>query len=122
LFSQTKKTTNPKQLNQALVAEIEDGLKKIMESHRNKPNTAATWAEITNEVDQFLYVYFRNGKLLGSKPKEAYYVQIGMQTMTQTDILANRKILLAGLSIQKPAEFTIIRVETTPKTSSTRNR
>lgn len=105
-------------MNQALVTEIEDGLKKIMDDHRHRPNTASTWTQISNEVDQLLYSYFRNGKLLGSKPREAYYIQIGMQTMTQADIAANRKILTAGISLQKPAEFTIIRVESIPKTTA----
>ena len=109
-------------MNQTLVTEIEDGIKKIMETHRNKPNTASTWTKISNEVDQFLYVYFRNGKLLGSKPRDAYYIQIGMQTMTQADIEANKKILIAGVSVQKPAEFTIIRVETTTKMVSKQNK
>lgn len=109
-------------MNQTLVTEIEDGIKKIMETHRNKPNTASTWTQISNETDQFLYVYFRNGKLLGSKPRDAYYIQIGMQTMTQADIEANKKILIAGVSVQKPAEFTIIRVETTTKMVSKQNK
>lgn len=118
LFSQTRKSDNLQSVRQPLFTEIETGLRKIMEEHRNEPNTTTTWAQIRNEVDRFLYGYFRNGKLLGSKPQEAYFIQIGMQTMTQADISANRKVLIAGISVQKPAEFVSITVETSSKSVS----
>jgi phage tail sheath protein FI len=108
-------------LKQPLLTEIETGLKKIMDDYRNKPSAEATWTNIKNEANSLLYGYFRNQKLAGNKPQEAYYIQIGAQTMTAADIAANRKILVAGVAVTKPAEFMMITVESLPKRGSSKN-
>jgi len=117
-FSQSRNGDSLRLAKQTLVTEIETGLRKIMEEYSNRQNTAATWTQIRNDADLFLYSYFRNRKLLGNKLQEAYYIQIGPQTMTNSDISANRKILITGVAEYKPAEFTIIRIETNPKNTS----
>jgi len=58
-----------------------------------------------------LYSYYKNGKLLGSKTTEAYFVKIGSETMTAAHITNRTIILLAGIAIVKSAEFEIIRIE-----------
>jgi phage tail sheath protein FI len=117
-YSQSRKGDSLRTVKQTLLTEIETGLRKIMEEYSNKQNTEATWTLVRSEADLFLYNYFRNRKLLGNKPQQAYYIQIGPQTMTNADISANRRILIAGVSVYKPAEFTIIRIETNPKNTS----
>jgi uncharacterized protein len=116
-FSQSRKGDSLRLVKQTLVTEIETGLRKIMEEYSNRQNTAATWTQIRTDADLFLYSYFRNHKLLGNKPQQAYYIQIGPQTMTNADISANRRILIAGVAVYKPAEFTNIRIEINPKTT-----
>ena len=103
-----------KQSKISLSTEIETGLKKIMEQYRNKPNTEDTWRSIRSEAENLLYTYYKNRKLVGNEPQEAYFINIGLQTMTAADILANKKILIAGFSEYKPAEFKVITIETLP--------
>jgi phage tail sheath protein FI len=103
-----------KQNKISLSVEIETGLKKIMDQYRNQPNTEETWTSIRSEAENFLYTYYRKKKLIGNQPKEAYFIKIGLQTMTASDIQANKKILIAGFSEYKPAEFMILTIETIP--------
>lgn len=91
--------------------EIKKELNNILSTYTTMPNTQATWSKIIVEAQNILYRYFRNGKLLGSKAEQAYFVKMGIETMTATDIANHKMILLAGIATVKPAEFTIIRVE-----------
>lgn len=68
--------------------------------------------KIRAEANNFLFTFYKNGKLVGKKPAEAYFVTIGLQSMTAQDIALKKKVLLAGFAEFKPAEFTIIKVET----------
>lgn len=117
-FSQSRKGDSLRIAKQTLVTEIEAGLRKIMEEYSSRQNTATTWTQIRTDADLFLYSYFRNHKLLGNKPQQAYFIQIGPQTMTNADISANRRILMAGVAVYKPAEFKNIRIEINPKNTS----
>jgi phage tail sheath protein FI len=116
-IAQTNATDSLRQMKQSklsLSMELETGLKKIMEQYRNKPNTEDTWTSIKNEAENLLYTYYKNRKLVGNKPQEAYFIKIGLQTMTEADIQANKKILITGISEYKPAEFKVITIETLP--------
>jgi phage tail sheath protein FI len=117
ITAQTNTADSLRKLKQSKISlsiEIENGLKKIMEEYRNKPNTEDTWTSIKNEAENFLFPYYKKGRLVGKKPQEAYFINIGSQTMTAADIQANKKILIAGFSESKPAEFKVITIETLP--------
>jgi phage tail sheath protein FI len=86
-------------------------LDAIVTANISKPNTAATWTAIKQSADNILLRYFINGKLMGTKASEAYYIKMGAETMTAADIAAGKMILVAGIATVKPAEFTVIRVE-----------
>jgi phage tail sheath protein FI len=107
----TRKAVTEKDLK----SEITDQLQKLLDSYAVSPNEEATWKLIRSEANDVLMTYFRNGKLSGSQPAEAFYVSIGPATMTATDIANNRMILIAGVALVKPAEFEVITV-TAPKT------
>ena len=92
-------------------ATIESGLNKIVAVYTNQPNTVATWLKIKAAADDFLYAYFRDGKLQGTKKDQAYFINIGPETMSQADISNHKMILMAGVATVKPAEFVLIRVE-----------
>jgi hypothetical protein len=94
--------------------QIETGLNKIMDNYKESPSIEAIWSNIRNEVNNFLYPFFKTDKLPGTKPQQAYSINIGMQTMTAQDIALHKKILLVGLAIIKPAEFEIISIERMP--------
>jgi phage tail sheath protein FI len=49
---------------------------------------------------------WRQGGLAGAKPSDAFSVQCGLgSTMTGTDILEGRLILLVTVAVIRPAEF-----------------
>jgi phage tail sheath protein FI len=75
-----------------------------------EPNSTALWATISRSITNFLTGVWRDGALAGSKPEEAFFVQVGNDTMTQADIDAGRLIVLIGIAPVKPAEFVIFRI------------
>ncbi len=110
-----KNSTVSRKLNSAVTLEatIETELNKIAAAYITEPNTAATWTQIKTAADNYLYTYFRDGKLLGAKKEQAFYVKMGTETMTAADIANKKMILIAGIATVKPAEFIVIRVEKT---------
>jgi len=94
-------------------AAIENELGKMLDVHKNEPNNSATWKKIKADAENILHNYFKNGKLFGNKPAEAYYVKIGNETMTAADISNQTFVLQAGIATVKPAEFENIRIEKT---------
>ena len=90
---------------------IKAELDKIVTAYISQPNTAATWAQIKGTAEGFLYTYYLNGKLMGTKKEQAFYVKMGTETMTAADVANKKMILVAGIAVLKPAEFTLIRVE-----------
>ncbi|UXY14691.1 phage tail sheath subtilisin-like domain-containing protein [Chitiniphilus purpureus] len=75
-----------------------------------EPNNARLWANIRRMVEDFLYVMWRDGALLGDKPEDAYFVRCDRTTMAQNDLDNGRLICLVGVAPVKPAEFVIFRV------------
>ncbi len=75
-----------------------------------EPNGEALWANIRESVSDFLYNEWRNGALLGSTTKQAYFVRCDRSTMTQNDLDNGRLICEVGVALVKPAEFVIFRI------------
>lgn len=75
-----------------------------------EPNGEALWANVRGTIADFLYVEWRNGALLGSKPEEAFFVRCDRTTMAQNDLDNGRLICLVGVAVVKPAEFVIFRI------------
>jgi len=103
-IKKTKTTRTPE-------AEITEKLNNLVSANIHKPNTQATWTQIKGEAQTILLGYYRNGILMGTKPEEAFFVKMGNETMTATDIANHKMILQVGIAIVKPAEFKIIVVE-----------
>ncbi|MEX1030862.1 MAG: phage tail sheath family protein [Paenibacillaceae bacterium] len=80
-----------------------------------EPNDEQLWARVQRTIDAFLTRVWRDGALQGSSPAEAFYINIGRNTMTQDDIDNGRLICVIGVAPVKPAEFVIFRI--TQKTS-----
>lgn len=72
-------------------------------------NGPALWDNVRRTVDGFLYNEWKSGRLMGTKPEEAYFVRCDRSTMTQNDIDNGRLICLIGVAPLKPAEFVIFR-------------
>ena len=75
-----------------------------------EPNDPTLWQRVSLTISSFLDSMWRSGQLSGSSPAEAYFVEIGPQTMSRDDILSGRLICNIGIAPSRPAEFVIFRV------------
>lgn len=75
-----------------------------------EPNGPALWAAVQSTLEEFLDRQWRDGALVGSVPREAYFVRCDRTTMTQDDVDQGRLIALVGVAPVKPAEFVIFRI------------
>jgi hypothetical protein len=73
-------------------------------------NSEGLWANVRQTVEDFLFNEWKSGRLMGTKPEEAYFVRCDRSTMTQNDIDNGRLICLIGVSPVRPAEFVIFRI------------
>lgn len=75
-----------------------------------EPNDEGLWSRVRGTIALFLETQRRIGALAGSTPEQAYYVDVGPNTMTQDDILNGRLICEIGVAPVRPAEFVIFRI------------
>lgn len=94
---------------------IEESIKANTSWAVFEPNDTALWVRVQRTISVFLTNLWRNGSLMGSSPEEAFFVNIGRDTMSQDDIDNGRLICVIGVAPVKPAEFVIFRI--TQKTS-----
>jgi phage tail sheath protein FI len=84
-----------------------------------EPNGERLWANVRETLSGFLVNEWRSGALLGSSPKEAFFVRCDRSTMDQNDLDNGRLVCLVGVAVVKPAEFVIFRIG--QKTADARN-
>ncbi|MEW5770367.1 MAG: phage tail sheath subtilisin-like domain-containing protein [Pseudomonadota bacterium] len=89
---------------------IEHSIDKATQWAVFEPNNERLWANIRTMVEDFLYVLWRDGALIGAKPEEAFFVRCDRTTMTQNDLDNGRMICLVGIAPSRPAEYVIFRV------------
>ena len=75
-----------------------------------EPNDEALWVRVKRTIDVFLTGLWRAGSLAGSAASEAFFVNIGRDTMSQDDIDNGRMVCVIGIAPVKPAEFVIFRI------------
>lgn len=75
-----------------------------------EPNEAGLWSRVRRTIELFLENVWRSGALAGSSSSEAFFVDIGPNTMTKDDIDQGRLICVIGVAPVKPAEFVIFRI------------
>jgi len=75
-----------------------------------EPNDEVLWVRVQRTISVFLENMWRGGSLAGAAPEEAYFVNIGRDTMTQDDIDNGRLVCVIGVAPVKPAEFVIFRL------------
>ena len=73
-------------------------------------NDEVLWVRVRRTIEVFLTGMWRAGSLAGSSPEEAFFVNIGRDTMTEQDILNGRLICVIGAAPSRPAEFVIFRI------------
>jgi phage tail sheath protein FI len=75
-----------------------------------EPNDANTWVKLKGMIDNYLTNLWKAGALAGSKPDQAFFVNVGLgQTMTAQDILDGFMYVEIGMAAVRPAEFIILR-------------
>lgn len=89
---------------------IEESIKANTSWAVFEPNDTALWVRVQRTISVFLTNLWRNGSLMGSSPEEAFFVDIGRDTMSQDDIDNGRLICVIGVAPVKPAEFVIFRI------------
>ncbi len=93
-----------------LFINIEESTKKASTFAVFEPNDATTWLKVKGMIESYLYTLWERGALAGSKPDQAYYVNVGLgKTMTTQDILEGRLIVEIGIAAVRPAEFIVLR-------------
>ncbi len=75
-----------------------------------EPNDVALWTRVRRTIEIFLEGIWRTGALVGGSPADAFFVDIGPNTMTKDDIDNGRMICVIGVAPVKPAEFVIFRI------------
>ena len=75
-----------------------------------EPNNSSLWARVQMAVSAFLENMFRAGMLSGETPAEAFFVDIGPNTLSRDDLMNGRLIREIGIAPSRPAEFVIFRV------------
>lgn len=75
-----------------------------------EPNGEPLWAQIRLHVGAFMQSLFSQGAFRGSTPREAYFVKVDRETMSQNDIDRGILGIVVGFAPLKPAEFVIITI------------
>ncbi|HKJ67404.1 MAG TPA: phage tail sheath C-terminal domain-containing protein [bacterium] len=75
-----------------------------------EPNDPVLWARIVRNVSAFLRIQWLEGKLVGSKPEEAFFVKCDAETNPPESVDLGRVITVIGVAPSKPAEFVIFRI------------
>ncbi|MCG1017255.1 MULTISPECIES: phage tail sheath C-terminal domain-containing protein [Burkholderiaceae] len=87
----------------------ERDIKAAMRQVVFEPNSQPTWEKVRAAIDAYLHAIWSKGGLQGTKPEEAYFVQVGKNvTMTDADIRAGKLIVKVGMAAVRPAEFIIL--------------
>lgn len=89
---------------------IEESIKANTSWAVFEPNDEVLWVRVQRTISVFLNGLWRDGSLAGSSPEEAFFVNIGRDTMSQDDIDNGRLICVIGVAPVKPAEFVIFRI------------
>jgi phage tail sheath protein FI len=93
-----------------LFISVEESIKKATAFAVFEANDISTWLKVKGMIDSYLYNLWSRGALQGSKPEDAYFVNVGLgKTMTSDDILNGRLVVEVGLAVVRPAEFIILR-------------
>lgn len=89
---------------------IEESIKANTNWAVFEPNDEVLWVRVKRTIDIFLEGLWRGGSLAGTSPQEAFFVNVGRETMSQDDIDNGRLVCVIAVAPVKPAEFVIFRI------------
>ncbi|MFI5385018.1 MAG: phage tail sheath family protein [Fimbriimonadales bacterium] len=100
------KYVNVRRLFNYLEKSMERGLQWVV----FEPNDHDLWGRVRRNLSAFLWMEWKEGKLFGQTPDEAYYVKCDDETNTTESIDLGRLYVEIGVNPVKPAEFVIVRI------------
>lgn len=89
---------------------LKDSLDRGMQWVVFEPNDPDLWGRVRRTVSAFLLTEWREGKLFGTVPEEAFYIKCDAETNPQEMIDLGRLYVEIGINPVKPAEFVILRM------------
>ncbi|WP_322044108.1 phage tail sheath family protein [Paraburkholderia sp. J67] len=85
---------------------LEQSAKAATMAYVFAPNVSTTWVAVEAMISNFLYTMWRSGALAGSKPEDAYDVQVGLgSTMSGQDVIDGYMRVTIRVAVTHPAEF-----------------
>lgn len=89
---------------------LKDSLDRGLQWVVFEPNDQDLWGRVRRTISAFLFTEWKEGKLFGTTPAEAYYVKCDSETNPQEMIDLGRLYCEIGVNPVKPAEFVILRM------------
>ena len=88
---------------------LEQSIKAATLPYVFAPNDSGTWLIVQSMIENFLTNQWKAGALAGTKPADAFDVQVGLgSTMTGRDILDGYMRVTVKVAVVRPAEFVVI--------------
>jgi phage tail sheath protein FI len=75
-----------------------------------EPNDEQLWRRLEATVNSFLTTFWSQGGLRGAEPKEAFFVKVDAENNPQYLIDNGEVHIEVGVSLQRPAEFVVIKI------------
>lgn len=75
-----------------------------------EPNDEKLWRRINASIDGFLRDFWRQGGLRGATPAQAFFVKCDTDVNPQSSIDNGYVNIEVGVSLQRPAEFIVIKI------------
>jgi hypothetical protein len=100
------KYVNVRRLFNYLEKSMERGLQWVV----FEPNDPDLWGRVRRNLSAFLWTEWKEGKLFGAVPDQAFYVKCDAETNPQEMIDLGRLYVEIGVNPVKPAEFVIVRI------------
>lgn len=95
-----------------LEGELETRVGGLLDELADEPNAEPLWQTVRRRTEEEILVpLWRDGRLQGTKPEEAFFVRCDRTTMTQADLDAGRLVVLVGHAPVRPAEFVVVRID-----------
>ncbi len=92
---------------------LEESILKGTQGVVFEPNDPSLWKRIIRDVSAFLKLQWMEGKIIGNKMEQAFFVKCDEETNPPESMDLGRVVTLIGVCPSKPAEFVIFRIKQT---------
>ena len=89
---------------------VEGSIRQLTAASVFEPNDERLWSSIRDSVAAFLTTQWREGRLLGAAPDEAFYVRCDDSNNPPESLAARELVCDLGVAAVRPAEFIALHV------------